>query len=430
MPLEVPKSPTIRTTVYDNLKGVDFTNDSTNIWHRRSPDAVNMLPDESGRPFKRTGWEEIVTADHLAELLGVDDATILKCHYFELAGLDHILIFTQGGIFVYRKFEEDVGGEMTMVDDYQLLSPANGYEGDSTDVDCYSSYDRAFFFEGDGRAAFYIYGNYKVWVYGYDDANGKFTFIKAKDGYDVGDIYIPAVLISTDPSDSTGTRYYNYNLIGGMAAVEYQNNAMFRYYVAAEEMTCTIDKTTFATGAGAKDKYIFTYISALGNWSLTKYKQGVMTSVSPEQMESVYGITITGTIANEDKITVIYENGVTLPSNVAQVQCESMYCHQKVDGDYNKEITVKRETTTVEGEGGEPVVVPYHPQSDDECVLHTDLESPDNKAWIEFYSEITPQVAEEDCIRVGYPVSEVIITPKTDVSPSSGSIKINGKSEG
>ena len=140
MPVEVPKEPKKFTTVYDNFKGVDFTNDSTNVWHRRSPDAVNMLPDDSGRPFKRTGWEVVVTAEKLAEALGADDTSILKCHYFELAGLDHILIFATGGVFVYRLMEESADGDTIQIDDYELLSVANGYAGDSTDPDCYLSY--------------------------------------------------------------------------------------------------------------------------------------------------------------------------------------------------------------------------------------------------------------------------------------------------
>ena len=77
MTIELPAAQRVQTRVYDNLKGVDFTNDSTNVWHRRSPDAVNMLPDESGRPFKRTGWEVAVSAEELASALGLETLEIL-----------------------------------------------------------------------------------------------------------------------------------------------------------------------------------------------------------------------------------------------------------------------------------------------------------------------------------------------------------------
>ena len=57
MPINVPKKPKVYTTKYDNFRGVDFTNDPSNVWSHRSPNAKNMTPDLSGRPWKRTGWK-------------------------------------------------------------------------------------------------------------------------------------------------------------------------------------------------------------------------------------------------------------------------------------------------------------------------------------------------------------------------------------
>ena len=61
MAIAVPAQPKVYTTKYDSFKGVDFTNDQTNVWRRRSPTGRNMLPDASGRPFKRHGWEILIS---------------------------------------------------------------------------------------------------------------------------------------------------------------------------------------------------------------------------------------------------------------------------------------------------------------------------------------------------------------------------------
>ena len=73
MAIKLPAAQKVYTTKYDNFRGVDFTNDPSNVWYRRTPDGVNMLPDESGRPFKRTGWKKVVTADDFANLYASDN---------------------------------------------------------------------------------------------------------------------------------------------------------------------------------------------------------------------------------------------------------------------------------------------------------------------------------------------------------------------
>ena len=45
----------------------------------------------------------------------------------------------------------------------------------SVDIDCILSYERTYFFDANGFAAFYIYGEFKVWSYLY---NGDFVFVK------------------------------------------------------------------------------------------------------------------------------------------------------------------------------------------------------------------------------------------------------------
>lgn len=55
----IPSAPSIRTIQYDNLLGVDYQSDATEINRRRSPDMVNMISDLGGIPVKRFGYHAV-----------------------------------------------------------------------------------------------------------------------------------------------------------------------------------------------------------------------------------------------------------------------------------------------------------------------------------------------------------------------------------
>lgn len=57
MSLPTPAEPKKYTTVYNDFRGVDFTNDPSAVFRKRSPYAVNIIPDAGGIPYKRTGWK-------------------------------------------------------------------------------------------------------------------------------------------------------------------------------------------------------------------------------------------------------------------------------------------------------------------------------------------------------------------------------------
>lgn len=50
-------------TVYENLKGVDFSTDPTMVDKTRSPYCLNLMPDESTNPVKRPGWETLYSLE-------------------------------------------------------------------------------------------------------------------------------------------------------------------------------------------------------------------------------------------------------------------------------------------------------------------------------------------------------------------------------
>ena len=369
MTMEIPSAPKVYTTVYDNFRGVDYTNDQTNIWRRRSPTGYNMLPDEAGRPFKRTGWEVAISTDEITALIGGDYA-IQKCFYFELGGVDHIVIFCDVALLLYAD------GELSLL---------------SRDSSCCASYERAFFFEGGGKSAFYIYGDSRAWVY-----DGTFSECQYYDGKtnEIGYVYIPRIFFSADPSTATGTDGESLNLIGNRAAVEYTSNDMFRYYTTSETIMVVVNKDNFISQVSTRGEYRIVYTNSA--WTLNG------TTITDD-----YGITVDGTPEENDEIVVEYKYGVLLPVNVALDMINDVQVFVSVGTQFDKELEVTELTLSATS-----------------CVLHTDSESKpdsDRRAWIEFNKQYNALVDGEDAIRVVFPVVDVTVT-NYENTPVGGNI--------
>lgn len=200
MAMEVPKEPKIYTTSYEGFRGCDYTNDATNIWRRRSPSALNMTPDEAGRPFKRTGWQKRVTFENFNTAYNASEHTdiagdfhINTLKYFTLGGEDYIIVFANVGVFMYYQ------NRLSLLD---------------TDPDLIASYERTFFFEGDGLSAFYVYGNYRMWRYTYDDGFNEIT----------GSLYVPTVRVGVDADGEKGTEQESYNMLSNFISEQFYNN--------------------------------------------------------------------------------------------------------------------------------------------------------------------------------------------------------------
>lgn len=429
MPIDVPAPQKVLTTKYDNFKGVDFTSDPTNVWRHRSPSGVNMLPDASGRPFKRYGWEEVFTQKQLRTIYDKENADIdteieygeaqtgeytvsvdaqLVLETFEEGSYEFIwsakygvvtedeveasedafggyfnwnegyYTFTLGdgwsyefeptgeavassgeidiseiGVALLRDFEV---GESFMVeitvdwdnaswehdrqpsdlslyglslsegaepveDDTITLTISNRIEGVTvsrccwfelsgyphivifTDVmavfvyvkdaqytisevaydkDLLNSYDRAFFFEGDGKSAFYIYGNNKAWEY-LDDLH----LYPATP-------FVPNIMSGADAT-STGTIIQGYNLLGSLAWIGYGSNSCQTTW-GSEGLVYSVDFSTVASG-------ITNYEYSSGAWT-----------------PSLVGITVTSGEEEGARITVVKGNYIVLPNNISQNQ--------------------------------------------------------------------------------------------------------------
>lgn len=206
MPLQTPSEPKKYTTVYGDFRGVDFTNDQTNVWKRRSPTGLNMMPDESGRPWKRTGWDIELKREEFISIYcyknGLDSYdgyfAIFKVFNFSLNGNDYMIIFTNIGVFSYTDYGINYLRE----------------SGDPT---------RSFFFESGAVAGFYIFDGYKL-----------FRF----DGYLLVEInpYVPTVLISRAPSGG-GEMYEALNLINNRRTDSFLGDSTSKTYYTSAAIT-------------------------------------------------------------------------------------------------------------------------------------------------------------------------------------------------
>ena len=387
MAVEVPKEPKVYTTKYESFKGVDFTNDPSNVWYRRSPDAVNMLPDEAGRPFKRTGWEVAISAAQLAQKYYSDgatatgeikptEATIRKCYYFEMAGYDHIVIFTNFGVFFYRD------GELLSSEDILETKTETGELSYNKSV--IDSYYRAFFFEGGGERAFYIYGDFKVWKYYFgkydkeDTGADQFYFRQVE-------TYIPRVNIAVDAKHVSGEPYEDVNLFSDFVSEEYQDNeykSVDRSAGHAPRTSITgasveVDDIAFTSFANTEGTYVFTYTEADHTWLLS----------GDQVYISNYGITLLNVNAIPDAATItvemLKEHRINLGRVVTDITGMKVFVSHTTQ--FDTELTIIASGTP----------------SASQCKLSTEA----GGSYLTFAQSELPLVSGEDCIRVIFPRS-------------------------
>ena len=89
----------IKTTIYNQFKGVDFTADSTLTDRSRSPYAVNIISAAGGRPEKRPGYRTVCT---------FPDA-VKAAYAYQKDGQTHIIV--HAGKKLYR-VEDGTGAEI------------------------------------------------------------------------------------------------------------------------------------------------------------------------------------------------------------------------------------------------------------------------------------------------------------------------------
>lgn len=250
MPLTVPKAPKVRTTRYDSFRGVDFTDDATNVWMHRSPNAVNMTPDISGRPWKRTGWEIKKSAQDIRDcyntIMGYSSSDPnyyegkiipIKTNYFEIGGEDYLAISNNLGLFFYSKF---IGTSAKDEPDLTYIKSYYGEIGTTTEstattIPIAPDANRAFFFEGQGLAGFYIFCTTT------DNTDPDNPVIETSlfrfDGEKLRkvDAYVPTIMIGKEPGDSAGTIYENPNILTTQRICQFMGDGSTADFVLPEK---------------------------------------------------------------------------------------------------------------------------------------------------------------------------------------------------
>lgn len=179
MPIQTPSEPKVYTSVYSNFKGVDFTTDATQVFKRRSPDALNMLPDDGGVPYKRTGWKVEYNPESVEQ-----QGKIRDMWSFDYGGQSHILYAKGNGI--YNGLGDNTTALITL--------------SDSADV-------VGFFFNAISGGAFYILADNVLREYTFKTVEGvkEFYFKEVQP-------YVPTTLIGRTASGG-GTVYEDVNLL-------------------------------------------------------------------------------------------------------------------------------------------------------------------------------------------------------------------------
>lgn len=217
MAISVPQESKTYTTVYESFKGVDFTNDASNVYKRRSPGAVNMIPDLDGRPYKRHGWRIENPASDFLSAAGSQASTYIadRIHHFSIAGQDYMVFFNSLGVFYKSEESYKEPGNVNGIVKIQLASgdienptlssfpPPIGENNLNIDADS----GRAFFFEGKGTAGFYCFVSTKLFRF-----DGKYFWEVEP--------YIPTLLVACDKYGA-GTMLESVNLLTRKRIVQY-----------------------------------------------------------------------------------------------------------------------------------------------------------------------------------------------------------------
>lgn len=245
MPIEVPSAPKVYTTKYDNFRGVDFTNDPSNVWSHRSPNALNMMPDLAGNPWKRTGWKIMKSAQDFRDCYNDTTSSSysgkivpIKTNYFEIGGEDYLAITNNLGLFFYSKFIGDSAKDepdLLYIDSYYgEVGTAN--EEVATTIEIAPDANRAFFFEGQGLAGFYIFCT----TTDRSDPNSDPVLETSLFRFD-GEVlrkvdpYVPQIMIGKEAGDSAGTIFENPNMLTTQRICQFYGNNSVADYVLPEQ---------------------------------------------------------------------------------------------------------------------------------------------------------------------------------------------------
>ena len=341
MAINVPSDPKVYTTKYDNFKGVDFTNDPSNVWSHRSPNAVNMTPDLAGRPWKRTGWEIIKTSldfrncynsqmGHDDDDPGYYDGKIvpIKTNYFEIGGEDYLAISNNLGLFIYSKFigtSAKDAADIIYIDRYygevgtaeeNLATVIGDTVASKTFVSFMPDPNRAFFFEGMGLAGFYIFCT-ATW-----DDNGTPVLKTNLFRFDgqvlrLAEAYVPTIMIAKEPGDAPGTIYENPNVLTVKRKCQFMGDGTEKNFVLPEKADETAElKVELMENGAWTVKTLTTHYTVNYSYSWNGQTVTKVTFVNPPPASTVDIVRISYSVGGDVPTSATYYSP---PGNISVV---------------------------------------------------------------------------------------------------------------
>ena len=395
MALNVPDSPKVYTTKYQNWRGVDYTNDPSNVWYRRSPNGLNMLPNLDGQPFKRNGWKVELSTDDFVEakyaaydeydsskdyfvgdickrIVSADVRYLCRCtqnalheawnsskwgvqynvagckqykvDYFEIGGTEYLWFYTSQGCYLYgnslvyigesyqigddKPYDYSIGitydvgdycrhesdGEIksyrckTKIETPEAWDSSKWLEVD--DDDCHSTfprkgasvdYSKSFFFEGGGRAGYYLFVDDKMFWFDGDKLH------EAKPT-------IPVVLTMADATGA-GTLLEEVNMLTPWRAVDYLCDGTTAAYKIADGAESVLNVYTIEADGSFTPNYDW----VLQSGGILNFGDDPPQETRPNQpsMRVVYK-TANATFSEETATSSIYE--IKIQRNVTTLQ--------------------------------------------------------------------------------------------------------------
>jgi len=205
--MNVPAALPTKTTVYDNLRGVDFSVDPSLGGKTRSPLCINMISDDGSNPVKRLGWRTLQTLE----------SPVHNIWYGEINGVDKYIC--HAGTKIYAL--DMVANTSTVL--YSGVSNTKG---------------TAFFMEFAGKGSIFILTGANYLVY---------------DGTTVRPVSevatIPTIIISRNPTGG-GTVFNPVNLIQKKRINSFLGNGTDKIYQLTSTGLDSVDKVEYLNSSG------------------------------------------------------------------------------------------------------------------------------------------------------------------------------------
>jgi len=223
----------VKTTEYNNLAGVDFSQEAANVDNNRSPYALNMISDNGKNPVKRNGWETKVTLEAPVHNVWI---TRLDREVYRLA---------HAGTKVYRIDETDGIYTATVLKENVSSSKGCGF----------------FFREGD-KDGFYIL------------TGGEYLVFDGENCTDVSEkAYVPTTVIARTPTGG-GESYEDINLLSGKMCEKFTGDDTAKIYQLSHDDIVDVDKIESLQEDGSVVELVkntdYTVDKTLGKVTFTK----------------------------------------------------------------------------------------------------------------------------------------------------------------